>query len=86
MSVGPGRFHFGSLPENGHNENEESQNAWRFFLSPLTNVEYHQIEPNSVYVWIFTHSFCSEGDLVGSGGPAETVYRPKDHRNGRTGA
>src|SRR5208337_1627196 len=33
----------------------------RFFLSPLENIEYHQIEPNSVYVWIFTHSLCSEG-------------------------
>jgi hypothetical protein len=56
------------------------------FLSPMADIEYSEIQHGSIYVLIFTHSFCSEGDLVGSGGPAETVYGPKDHRNGRTGA
>jgi hypothetical protein len=42
----------------------------------LENIEYHQIEPNLIYVLIFTHSFCSEGDLVESEETADDKFGP----------
>jgi hypothetical protein len=72
---------FLSRPGNLHRK-WKRQKVGRFFLSPLENIEYHQIEPNSVYVWIFTHSFCSEGDLRRQSD--QPIYLPKDPRNGNT--
>jgi hypothetical protein len=50
---------------------EKAESGTVFFLYVLAYIKYYLIQSNSVHVLLFTHLFCSEGDLVGSEGPGD---------------